>query len=46
VLIGYLVGAGLMICAAIVEALFGVAAEGKSLESVATPLSSRAADAD
>lgn len=45
VLIGYLLGAGLMICAAIVEALFGVAAEGKSLESVATPLSSRASGA-
>jgi MFS family permease len=40
VFIGYLFGAGLMIFAAIVEALFGVAAEGKSLESVAAPLSS------
>ena len=40
VLVGYLLGAGLMIFAAIVEALFGVAAEGKSLESVAMPLSS------
>jgi len=42
VFIGYLFGAGLMIFAAIVEALFGVAAEGKSLESVAAPLSSAA----
>ncbi|HEY1736948.1 MAG TPA: MFS transporter [Methylovirgula sp.] len=40
VFFGYLLGAGLMIFAAIVEALFGVAAEGKSLESVAKPLSS------
>ncbi|MEJ0051438.1 MAG: MFS transporter [Methylovirgula sp.] len=40
VLIGYLVGAALMIGAGIVQALFGVAAEGKSLESVAQPLSS------
>ncbi len=40
VLIGYLIGAALMIGAGIVQALFGVAAEGKSLESVAQPLSS------
>jgi len=40
VLIGYLLGAALMLFAAIVEAIFGVAAEGKSLESVAKPLSS------
>ncbi len=40
VLIGYLAGAALMIGAGIVQALFGVAAEGKSLESVAQPLSS------
>ncbi len=40
VLIGYLVGAALMIGAGIVQAFFGVAAEGKSLESVAQPLSS------
>ncbi len=39
VFIGYLLGAGLMVLAAIVAALFGVAAEGKSLEAVATPLS-------
>jgi MFS family permease len=45
VLTGYLVGAGLMVCAAVVEALFGVAAEGKPMESVDTPISSRAPDA-
>jgi MFS family permease len=40
VFFGYLVGAGLMVCAAVVQAIWGVAAEGKSLESVAKPLSS------
>ncbi len=40
VLIGYLIGAALMIGAGVVQALFGVAAEGKSLEAVAQPLSS------
>ncbi|MEB0039813.1 MULTISPECIES: MFS transporter [unclassified Pseudomonas] len=39
VLIGYLIGAGLMLLAAIVQALWGVAAERQSLESVARPLS-------
>ena len=38
-LIGYLVGAALMIFGAIVEAFIGVDAERKSLEHVATPLS-------
>jgi MFS family permease len=38
-LIGYLVGAALMIIGAIVEAFLGVDAERKSLEDVATPLS-------
>jgi MFS family permease len=37
---GYLLGSGLMIFAAIVEAVWGVAAERKPLESVAPPLSS------
>lgn len=41
-LIGYLVGAALMIIGAIVEAWLGVDAERKSLEHVAAPLSSRA----
>ena len=36
---GYLVGAGLMIIGALVEAWLGVDAERKSLEHVATPLS-------
>jgi MFS family permease len=36
--IAYLLGAGLMIFAAIVEIFLGVKAEGQSLESVATPL--------
>jgi len=40
VFLGYLIGAGLMIGAAIVQAIWGVAAEGKSLESVSKPLSS------
>jgi MFS family permease len=38
VLIGYLIGAFLMIAAAAVEALFGVAAERLPLEAVARPL--------
>lgn len=37
--IGYLIGAAIMIVGGIVEILFGVNAEGKSLESVAQPLS-------
>ena len=40
VFIGYLIGAGLMLIAAIVQWFFGVAAEGKPLEQVAQPLSS------
>jgi MFS family permease len=39
VAIGYLIGALLMIAAAGVEALWGVAAERRSLEEVARPLS-------
>jgi len=39
VLIGYLVGAGLMILAAVVTLFVGVAAERKPLEEVARPLS-------
>ncbi|MGH7916221.1 MAG: MFS transporter [Candidatus Binataceae bacterium] len=37
---GYMVAAGLMLGAAIVEVFFGVSAERKSLEEVAAPLSS------
>lgn len=39
VLYGYLLGAALMIIAALTQALWGVAAERKSLESVTRPLS-------
>ncbi|MBA3963866.1 MAG: MFS transporter [Chthoniobacterales bacterium] len=38
---GYLVGAALMIVGGLTEAWIGVAAEGRSLESIAAPLSSR-----
>jgi MFS family permease len=37
--VGYLVGAGAMILGGVVAIFFGVAAEGKSLEDVARPLS-------
>ena len=36
---GYLVGAGMMLTGALVELWLGVKAEGRSLESIATPLS-------
>jgi MFS family permease len=36
---GYLLGAGMMLVGAFVELLLGVKAEGRSLESIATPLS-------
>jgi hypothetical protein len=36
---GYLLGAGLMLAAGLIAARYGVAAERKSLEDVATPLS-------
>jgi MFS family permease len=39
VFLGYLFGAVLMIIAGVIEAIWGVAAERKALESVATPLS-------
>ena len=38
-LLGYLIGAGVMIIGGVVAAFLGVAAEGKSLEDIATPLS-------
>jgi MFS family permease len=38
--LGYLLGAGVMIVGGVVAAVLGVAAEGKSLEDIATPLSS------
>ena len=37
--VGYLIGAGAMILGGLVAAILGVAAEGKSLEDVASPLS-------
>ena len=36
---GYLFAAALMIGAAVLEAIWGVAAEGKSLEEISEPLS-------
>jgi MFS family permease len=39
VLYGYLIGAALMIIAAVTQAMWGVAAERRSLEQVARPLS-------
>lgn len=42
VFIGYLVGAALMIVAGVVQGIWGVAAERKSLEDVARPLSQAA----
>jgi MFS family permease len=38
--IGYLIGASVMILGGVVDLFFGVAAEGRSLEDVASPLSS------
>ncbi|MFZ0668616.1 MAG: MFS transporter [Acidimicrobiales bacterium] len=38
--IGYLIGAGVMIFGGLIETFLGVAAEGKSLEDIASPLSS------
>ena len=40
IVLGYLLGAGLMVGAAIVELLIGIRAERRSLESIAPPLSS------
>jgi MFS family permease len=37
--VGYLIGAGAMILGGVAEIIFGVAAEGKSLEDIAAPLS-------
>jgi MFS family permease len=41
IMAGYLLGAGLMIAAALVELWIGIKAEGRSLEDVASPLSAR-----
>jgi hypothetical protein len=40
VFIGYLLGAGLMISASVIAALWAVAAERKPLETVSKPLAS------
>jgi len=37
--VGYLIGAGVMMMGGLVELFLGVAAEGKSLEDVASPIS-------
>jgi MFS family permease len=44
VAIGFYIGAALMLVGALAEFLFGPAAEGKSLEEIATPLSAQDAD--
>jgi hypothetical protein len=36
--VAYLVGAGFMVFAAVIELALGIRAEGQSLENVATPL--------
>jgi MFS family permease len=46
VFLGYLVGSGLMLAAAVIAAIWGVDAERKSLEHIATPLSSVADGAE
>ena len=43
-MIGFLIGAGWMLAAAVVEMILGVDAEQKSLEEIAEPLSSEEAD--
>lgn len=45
VAIGFLIGAGAMALGGVAELLFGVRAEGKSLESIAQPLTAEEADA-
>ena len=42
--VGYYIGAALMIAGGIVEAFLGVKAEGKSLESIAQPLTAEEAE--
>jgi MFS family permease len=44
--VGFLVAAGLMLLAAVVEAVIGIDAEGESLEAIATPLTAEPAQAD
>jgi len=42
--VGYLVGGGIMIFGGIIELVFGIKAEGKSLEDITKPLTSTAPD--
>lgn len=42
---GYLLGAGLMLAAAVVELRLGIAAEGRSLEDIASPLTATSVEA-
>jgi len=42
--IGYLVGAGIMIAGGVIEIIFGINAEGKSLEDITKPLTSTSAE--
>jgi MFS family permease len=44
--IGYLVGAGIMILGGVVEIVFGINAEGRSLEEITKPLTSTATASD
>ena len=46
VFIGYIIGAGLMIAAGIVQALLGIEAARKNLEDIAQPLSAEAAEGE
>jgi MFS family permease len=43
--IGYLIGAGIMVLGGLAEVFFGIDAEGKSLEDIASPLSALHRDA-
>ncbi|MFE5676950.1 hypothetical protein ACFQ7B_16620 [Streptomyces erythrochromogenes] len=44
--LAFSIGAGLMVAAGLVAVFYAVAAEGRSLEDIATPLSARAAEPD
>jgi MFS family permease len=46
VAIGFYIGAGVMLLGALAEALFGVKAEGRSLEDIAQPLTAQEAEED
>jgi MFS family permease len=44
--IGYLIGAGIMMLGGVVEILFGINAEGKSLEDITKPLTATASESE